>query len=577
MGLLTLMWSIERNPSMPRIALLALAALAAIPAPALGEGMVVTSQHLASEVGRDVLARGGNAIDAAVAVGYALAVVDPCCGNIGGGGFMTIHLADGRDRFVNFRERAPQAAKPDMFLDDKADPVPGRSLSGYLAVGVPGTVAGLEHARAAYGTMHREPLIAPAIELAEKGFTLGPGDLATLGLMTERFAKQPNVARIFLKDGKPYQAGDVLVQTDLAASLKLISAGGTSAFYRGPISDAIAAASAADGGILTSSDLDRYIVTDTDPVRCAYRGLTVVSSAPPSAGGIVLCEILRALEGYPLADYGFGSAQAVHLTVEAERHAYADRNTYLGDPDFVVNPADKLLADDYAAKTRAAILPDRATPSADVRPGLGGEPEFVTEGDHTTHYSVVDGLGNAVSVTYTLNLYFGAGVIAGGTGFFLNDEMDDFTVKPGSPNAFGLMQGAANAIAPDKRPLSSMAPTILLRDGRVFMVVGAPGGSRIPTEVLGVIQNVVDYKMSPAAAVAAPRIHHQYLPDTVYAEAGALSPDVRAALEAMGYGLTDQKTWGLAEAIEAGADGGLQGASDPRRPGGEAASTTGAR
>jgi gamma-glutamyltranspeptidase/glutathione hydrolase len=555
-------------------AIAAITALATLAGPARAtDGMIVTAQRLASEVGRDVLAHGGNAIDAAVAVGYALAVVDPCCGNIGGGGFMVIHLADGRDRFVNFRERAPRAAKADMFLDESGAPVPDRSRFGWLAVGVPGTVAGLEHARAAYGTMSREPLIAPAIKLAEDGFTLGPGDIATLGLMTDRFAKQPNVAKTFLNDGKPWAAGETLKQPDLAATLKLISAGGTSAFYRGPIAEKIAAASAANGGILEAADLDRYIVTDDDPVRCPYRGLTVVTSAPPSSGGVTLCEILRTLEGYDLGAHPFHSVEDVHLTVEAERHAYADRNTYLGDPDFVVNPVEKLLADDYAAKTRAAIVQDRATASAGVEPGLGGQPQFVAEGEHTTHYSVADAAGNAVSVTYTINLYFGAGVIASDTGFFLNDEMDDFTSKPGSPNAFGLVQGAANAVAPDKRPLSSMTPSVLLRNGRVFMVVGAPGGSRIPTEVLGVIQNVVDHGMSVADAVAAPRIHHQYLPDTVYMEPGALAPDVQAALQEEGYGLTEQKPWGLAEAIEVAPDGSLQGAADPRRPGGAAVST----
>ena len=559
---------------MPHTAIAAmLVALIAAPARAQQDAvatraMVVTAQHLATAVGRDVLAHGGNAVDAAVAVGYALAVVEPCCGNLGGGGFMTIHLADGRDRFVNFRERAPAAATADMFLGPDRSPVRDRSLFGYLAVGVPGTVAGLEHARAAYGTMPRTALIAPAIGLAAHGFTLDAGDIATLGLFTKRFAAQPNVAKTFLNDGQPWQAGERLVQPDLAATLRTIAKGGVQAFYRGPVARTIATASAANGGILTAADLDRYVVTDTPPLTCAYRGMVVVSAPPPSSGGTVLCEIMNILAPYPLGEWGAGSVRAVHATVEAERRAYADRNEYLGDPDFVQNPLARLLSAEYAAKLRAGIDPVRATPSADLRPGLGA----AAEGRHTTHVSIIDARGDAVSMTYTINLFFGAGVIAGDTGFFLNDEMDDFTSKPGTPNAFGLVQGTANAIAPDKRPLSSMTPTILLRQGHPAMVVGAPGGSRIPTEVLGVIQNVFDYGMTLPNAVAAPRFHQQYLPDVVELEPGALDPATRAALTADGYALQEApRPWGLAEAILVDpVTGAIHGASDPRKPDGAA-------
>lgn len=548
--------------------------------------MVVTDQHIAAEVGRDVLAAGGNAIDAAVAMGYALAVVEPCCGNLGGSGFMLIHLADGRDRFINFRERAPLKATPGMYLDGSGNVVAGRSTRGYLAVAVPGTVAGLEKARESYGTRARAALIAPAIALSAQGYVLVDGDLATnrrataLFLAQAWFAGQLNVAAIFLNNGQPYKAGDRMVQTDLARTLTQIADSGSDAFYKGPIAKAIVAASDANGGFLSEQDFAQYTATEQIPVSCQYRGYHVVSAPPPSSGGTVICEILNVLSGYPVGEYGAGSVQAVHDTIEAERRAYADRNTYLGDPDFVDNPVPALLSARYAAAIRSGIDPVRATPSAEVTPGLGGLPVSTQEGEHTTHYSVLDRWGNAVAVTYTINGYFGAGVIAGDTGFFLNNEMDDFTAKPGTANGFGLVQGAANAIAPGKRPLSSMSPTLLEDSaGQVRMVVGAPGGPRIPTAVLGVIQNVVDYGMSLADAVAAPRMHHQFRPDTVYLEPGALAPSVIAALESNGYRFTQPnwtwlftpRTWGLVEAIQVDpATGVIRGASDTRRSGGAA-------
>ncbi len=533
------------------------------------KGMVVTTQRLASEVGLEVLKEGGNAVDAAVAVGYALAVVEPCCGNIGGGGFMLLRRKTGEEVFLNFRERAPLKATPDMYLDPKGNVVPGMSLRGFTAVAVPGTVAGLERAREQYGTMARERLLAPAIRLADEGFVLGPGDLALLRLPTNRFAEQPNVAAVFLKEGKPHEAGDRLVQKDLAATLKLISKEGPDAFYRGPIAKKLAAASAAGGGLLSEEDLERYAVQELPPVRCDYRGHDVVSAPPPSSGGTTLCEILNVLEGYPLAEWGFHTARSLHVTIEAERQAFADRNANLGDPDFVRNPVTELIDEGYAARIRRRIPESRAVPSSAVKGVRFGS----REGESTTHYSVVDAEGNAVAVTYTINAYFGAQVIAGDTGFLLNDEMDDFSAKPGAPNLYGLVEGRANAIAPGKRPLSSMAPTIVIKNGKVFLVAGSPGGSRIITITLGVVQNVIDYGMNIREAVDAPRIHHQWLPDVVSLEPGALAPEVRGELEKQGYTFSEEpRTWGAAEAILVDPESGtLHGANDRRRPAGAAA------
>jgi gamma-glutamyltranspeptidase / glutathione hydrolase len=531
-------------------------------------GMVVTSQHLASDVGAAILRQGGNAIDAAIAVGYALAVTHPCCGNLGGGGFMTIHLADGRNTFINFREKAPMAARPGMFLDARGNVAGEKSLKGYLAVGVPGTVMGLETAREKYGTLPRSELIAPAIRLAAEGFILTRGDVDVLSEGTQDFREQANVAAIFLNNGKPFVPGEHLVQTDLAATLRAISAGGTEAFYHGAISDAVSTASQSHGGVLTSEDFAAYSVTELAPISCPYRGYTVVSAPPPSSGGVTLCEMLRVLEGYPLKSMGFHSSASVHFMTEAMRHAFRDRNTYLGDPAFIDNPVARLLSTQHAEGIRAHILPNRATPSTSLAGDAAAEEQATT-----THYSVVDKLGNAVSVTYTINSYFGAKVIAGSTGFFLNDEMDDFTAKPGIANAFGLVQGKANAIAPGKRPLSSMTPTIVLKDGKPVLVLGTPGGSRIITTVLEVIVNVVDHGMSLQEAVDAPRIHHQWYPDTIAAEPFALSKDTAKVLTTMGYKVVDLEPWGSGNAAEAIriAPGRLYGASDSRAPAGSAA------
>jgi gamma-glutamyltranspeptidase/glutathione hydrolase len=546
------------------------------------QGMVVSSQHLASEVGAAILRQGGNAIDAAVAVGYALAVTHPCCGNLGGGGFMTIHFADGKNTFINFREKAPLAARAEMFLDAGGKVVSSRSLNGYLAVGVPGTVMGLETARQKYGTLPRAALIAPAIKLAEEGFVLTRGDVDVLAEGTQEFRNEPNVAAIFLNHGEPFAPGDRLIQKDLAATLRAIGSAGTDAFYHGAVPTAVSAASRAHGGLLTAEDFAAYTATESAPISCAYRGYTIVSAPPPSSGGITLCEMLQVLEGYPLKAMGFHSSSAVHVMTEAMRHAYRDRNTYLGDPAFIDNPTGRLLSAQYAQTIRAAIQPDRATPSAALK-GLAAAEEHAT----TTHYSVVDHLGNAVSVTYTINDSFGAKVIAGNTGFFLNDEMDDFTAKPGVPNVFGLVQGKANAVAPGKRPLSSMTPTLVFKDNKPVLVVGTPGGSRIITTVLEVIVNFIDHGMTLQEAIDAPRIHHQWLPDTIAAEPFALSADTVKTLEAMGYKIVPLEPWGSGNAVEAigiapsnaaaakalnfARPGVLYGANDSRAPAGAAA------
>ena len=560
----------------PRVGrLLALCLLGALPlAPALAKspapvqaknGMVVTAQHLASQVGLDVLKQGGNAVDAAVAVGYALAVTLPSSGNIGGGGFMLVHTADGRDIFINFREKASLNATKDMYLDAQGEVIPGASTRSWLGIGVPGTVMGLEYAREKYGTMSREALLAPAIALARDGFVLVPGD-DILNVPLDAFRAEPNVAAIFLKDGERYQVGDTIVQTQLANTLQLISDQGPDAFYKGPIADAIVAASEANGGILSKEDFENYTVSEYDPVTCDYRGYVVISSPPPSSGGTIICEILNILEGYPIGYLGFNSAQTVHFMVEAMRHAYVDRNTYLGDPEFVDNPLERLLSKDYAAQIRDRIVRNRATPSSEVMPGTPPH-----EGTNTNHYSIVDADGNAVAVTYTINLGFGVKKIAGDTGFLLNNELDDFTVKPGVPNAYGLVQGEANAVAPGKTPLSSMSPTVITKDGEVFMVTGSPGGSRIITITLESIMNVIDHGMDVQEAIDAPRIHHQWLPDTLYVEKYALSADTRTILEQMGHSISEGGSWGSAEAILRDlATGTLYGANDSRRPQGAA-------
>ncbi|TKK25376.1 gamma-glutamyltransferase [Pseudomonas sp. CFBP13528] len=543
---------------------------AASQAPVAGEnGMVVTAQHLATQVGVDVLKAGGNAVDAAVAVGYALAVVYPAAGNLGGGGFMTVQLADGRKTFLDFREKAPLAATANMYLDKDGNVIEGLSTKGHLAVAVPGTVSGMELALNTYGTLKRAQVIAPAIKLAERGFVLEQGDIDLLHTATGEFEKDQDMRAIFLHNGQPLQVGQTLIQKDLARTLKEVSAKGSDGFYKGWVAKALVDSSQAGKGLITQADLDKYKPRELAPIECDYRGYHVVSAPPPSSGGVVICQIMNILEGYPMADLGYHSAQGLHYQIEAMRHAYVDRNSYLGDPDFVKNPIAHLLDKNYAAKLRDAIEPHKAGDSQAIKPGVSPH-----EGNNTTHYSIVDTWGNAVSVTYTLNDWFGAGVMASKTGVILNDEMDDFTAKVGVPNMYGLVQGEANAIAPGKTPLSSMSPTIVTRDGKVVMVAGTPGGSRIITATLLTLLNVIDYKMNIQEAVDAPRFHQQWMPQATNLETFAVSPDTRKILESWGHTFAGPQDANHVAAILVGApaldakpvgNNRFYGANDPRR------------
>jgi gamma-glutamyltranspeptidase / glutathione hydrolase len=537
------------------------ASAASPPAVEARHGMVVSSARRASEIGAGILRAGGNAVDAAVAVGYALAVVDPCCGNIGGGGFMTLHLAGGRDSFIDFRETAPAAASREMYLGADGKPVAALSRYGWRAIGVPGTVMGLDRAAREYGRLPRAALVAPALALARDGYVLSPADAEPLAAKAGLFQRDPAAAKIFLRpDGSPLAAGDRLVQRDLASVLAAIAKQGPAAFYEGPVAAIVERASREHGGTLRARDFAGYAARQGPPLVCLYRGYRILSAPPPSSGGVTMCEILGILDGYDMRALGFRSARSVRLLVEAMRRAFADRNAELGDPGFVENPVGRLLSEHYAASLRAAIAAGGSPPPAS--PPAAEKPE-------TTHYSVVDDAGNAVAVTYTLNGYFGAGVIAPGTGFFLNNEMDDFTAKPGTANQYGLVQGEKNAIAPGKRPLSSMAPTIVEKDGKVRLVLGSPGGPRIITTVLETLMNIVDYGMAPQEAVDAPRLHFQGRPDAVLYERFGLSPDTLALLRGMGYRLVEEKPWGGIELIEIAGDR-LYGANDSRRPAGAA-------
>lgn len=532
------------------------------------KAMVVSAQHLATEIGVGILKRGGNAIDAAVAVGYALAVVYPAAGNLGGGGFMTIRFADGRRTFLDFREKAPRAATRTMFLDRDGNVIKGLTTLGWLAVGVPGTVSGLEYARDKYGTMTRADLIAPAIALADDGFVLDQGDVEMLATAADDFRKFPASAAIFLDRGQNFTAGQKLRQPELAETLRLISTQGADGFYRGKTATAIVSASQAGGGILAPEDFESYRTRELAPIECDYRGLHVISAPPPSAGGVGLCEMLNILEGYPLRELGWASAQTAHYEIEAMRHAFADRSGLLGDPDFVRNPVERLIDKAYAAKIRDAIKPDKAGVSSEIRQGVSPH-----EGVNTTHFSIIDEAGNAVAMTTTLNDWFGARVVASGTGVLMNDEMDDFTANPGTPNANGIVQGEANAIAPGKAPVSSMTPTIITKDGKPLLILGTPGGRRIATTVLQTILNVVDFQMNIQEAVDAPRLHHQWMPDVTYLEPRALSPDTRKMLQGMGHRFEEAEPINHVDAIIAGAPSlggkpvgrnGVYGANDPR-------------
>ncbi len=528
-------------------------------------GMVVAQEARAAQIGVDILKRGGNAVDAAVATGFALAVTYPRAGNIGGGGFMVIHLANGnRNIAIDYRETAPALTTRDVFLDDRGEADPSKSRDGGLAIGVPGTVAGLAMAHEKYGsgTLTLADLIAPSIALARDGIPVD-GDVAdTLSSARNLFARWPSSAKIFLKsDGATLAPGDVLLQSDLAATLETIGREGPRAFYDGPIADKIAAAVHEGGGRMTPNDLREYRAIERPVARGTYRGYDILSMPPPSSGGAHLIEMLNILEGYDLAKSGSGSTETLHLLIETMKRAYADRAVFLGDPDFVNIPLKGLLSKRYAAGLRDTITLQRATPSAEIRAGAPA----AYEGDNTTHFSVTDRFGNAVSNTYTLNLSYGVGLVAEGTGVLLNNELDDFAAKPGAPNAFGLVGGDANAPGPRKRPLSSMSPTIVLKDGAPILVTGSPGGSRIITAVLQVISNMIDHGMNVGDAVGEPRIHHQWLPDEVFVEPGIRDATLDA-LRVLGHKITQRPPMTSANSIAVTPEGFI-GTADRRTRG----------
>ena len=524
------------------------------------QGMVASEQALASQVGIDILKAGGNAIDAAVAVGFALAVVLPNAGNIGGGGFMLIHDAQKHETVaIDYREKAPKAAFRDMYLDAEGNADEERSRYHGLAVGVPGTVDGLLLALKEHGTMTREQVLAPAIRLAEEGITVTPGFSDSLQGLAERLRKWPSTAKIFYHaDGSPLQPGETFKQPELAASLRRIAEQGRDGFYQGETAEKIIAAIKDAGGTMTAEDLRDYRAVKREPVRGDYRGYQIVSMPPPSSGGIHIIQILNILEGYDLRASGANTAKTIHLMAEAMQLAYADRAEYLGDPDFVKIPVKGLTSQKYADTLRDKIDPEKARPGAEIR---HSDP-LPYESDQTTHYSVVDKNGNAVANTYTLNFSYGTGLVADGTGILLNNEMDDFSAKPGVPNGYGLIGGDANAVEAGKRPLSSMSPTIVFKDDKPFLVTGSPGGSRIITTVLQIISNVIDHEMNIAEATHAPRIHDQWTPDEIRVE-HALNADTVRLLENMGHKVARKAAMGSTQSIMVTPNG-LYGASDPR-------------
>lgn len=527
-------------------------------------GMVATEQELASRIGLDILKAGGNAVDAAVGIGFALAVALPNAGNLGGGGFMMVHDAKtGKSVALDFREVAPLKATRNMYLDDKGNVINGKSLYTHYAVGVPGTVAGMEHALKKWGTMPLDKVIAPSIALAEKGFPVSETLAKILRQEQKNMGKWPATTEIFWKDGAPLKRGDLLVQKDLAQSMRLIAQQGAKAFYDGAIAQKIAAEMAPHAGAVTLQDLREYKVAEREPVRGTYRGHEVVTMPPPSSGGTHLVQILNMLEQWPLAQWGQNSAQTLHHMAESSKLAYADRSEYLGDPDFVKIPLKGLTSKRYAESLAKTIDPNRARPAKEIKPG---QPQPY-ESDQTTHYSVVDKAGNAVAVTYTLNTNFGSGIVAKGTGILLNNEMDDFSAKPGVANAYGLVGGDANAVAAKKRPLSSMTPTLVLKDGKPTLVTGSPGGARIITTVLQTVVNTIDFGNNPAEAAAAPRVHHQWTPDELRVEKG-LSPDTLALLKQRGHNIAVKPSMGRTQTIQI-RNGMLYGYSDPRNPDGQ--------
>jgi gamma-glutamyltranspeptidase / glutathione hydrolase len=534
--------------------------------------MVASVHQLASRAGVEMMQAGGNAVDAAVATGFALAVVHPQAGNLGGGGFMLIRMADGTVRFIDYREKAPAAATAGMYLDASGNVIESASLVGYKAIAVPGSVAGMVYAAKKYGKLPLQRVMSPAIKLAREGYPLAWEDAKDL--QDKPLARFPESRRIFQRDGNYYKAGEIFRQPELASTLERI-AKDPEDFYRGAMARELATFIQKGGGLITVDDLAHYEVKEREAVRGTYRGFEIISAPPPSSGGIALIEILNILEGYDLAKYG-RSARAIHLTLEAFRRVFFDRAELLGDPDFSKIPVAPLIDKKYAKDWRESIDPAHATPSKELRrPASFSQLEqyarlrrdSVRESQHTTHYSVVDPDGNAVAVTTTLNESFGSGVTVGGLGFLLNDEMDDFTAKPGMPNTYGLIQGPANAIGPGKRPLSAMTPTIVLKAGKLFLVLGSPGGPRIITTVANILMGVVDYGMNLQEAVNASRFHHQWLPDEVYVERGT-APDTVTMLQQMGHRVVNEDYWSDAECIAIDLKTGERlGASDVRNNG----------
>ena len=535
-------------------------------------GMVTSTDRVASEIGVEIIRRGGNAVDAAVATQFALAVVNPEAGNIGGGGFMLVRMADGRTAALDFRETAPHAATRDMYVGSDGSAT-DRSLIGHLAAGVPGSVAGMWAAHRRFGSLAWSDLLQPAVNLAD-GIVVHERLATSLRDHEQQLRKYPATARVFLPNGRAPAVGERLVQHDLAETLRRIASEGARGFYSGRTAALIEDEMRRGGGIITRDDLARYQPVWRDPITFQYRGRLIVSMPPPSSGGATLAEILNIMEGFDLRSLGYFSPAHIHVWAEAVKRAYADRNTYLADPDFLVQPTASMISDAYAARRRAEFDMDRATPAAAVEPGLGALPARRSsplhhEGENTTHYSIVDAMGNAVAVTTTINSLYGNLVTVEGAGFLLNNEMDDFATLPGSPNQFGLVQGEPNAIQPGKRMLSSMTPTILLNpDGRLELVTGSPGGATIVTTIAQIISNVVDFDMDIASATAAPRLHHQHLPDVLVFEHAGLADETQRALRMRGHTLQERSGYqGDTQSIQILPDGTLVGSADPRRGG----------
>lgn len=500
-------------------------------------GMVVCAESLAAHAGVEVLKRGGNAIDAAVAVGFALAVTFPEAGNIGGGGFMLIRFADGKSTMIDFREKAPSRAARTMYLDASGQVIPHRSEYGALAAGVPGSVAGLLLALEKYGTLNRRIVMARAIEIAQFGFPLSERLAESLNEHRREFTGFASTAKAFTKNGGAFVVGELFRQRDLARTLQMISAKGRDGFYKGDVAEKIVAEMKRSGGIITKDDLENYNAVEREPLRGTYRGYEIITASPPSAGGVVLLQMLNMLERFDLKSKGHNSSQSIHLFAAAAQRAYADRAEYLGDPDFVKVPTQWLTSKNYAWVRGGGIDSTRAVASSLIRAGVPSEIEEPGKRHETTHFCVADKFGNVVALTTTINDLYGGKVVVDGAGFFLNNEMDDFVVKPGVPNMYGLLGGDANAIAPNKRMLSSMTPTIVLKDGKPFLTVGGRGGSRISTAVATVILNVIDFGMNIQDAVDAPRVHYQWMPDKIFYESHSISHDVMANLRKIGYTL----------------------------------------